>query len=371
MASTDPTVITIDVETGNYSSVSYPTLAPANNPTFTGTVTATSASAVYLPTNTSIGVVTSSEISALDGITGNIQAQLNTINLASPAGDILLPSKTGNEPSSLIFEGGVPDDSETSITPQNPVQDFTFYLPAPAANTFAITGSTASPSNSYPQTVFVGDNLIQTLTNKTLTSPTLTSPTITGTVNGLNLPTSTSGTKISSVYFKKVTADTGNANSASPGGYLAPSGFPASTGVSSFPITANKTYYFKVMGLYGSALNSIFMHQQLNILDTNGSQQPSSGIAYSLLTLTESGTTAASNVHTSQSSTNWTTADTSVTLTNGISSGITTNTPLSFFIEGHFTPTLNGTFYYAFKPSGSGSTVVTVYQNTFITISEV
>jgi len=338
MASTDPTVITIDVETGNYSSVSYPTLAPANNPTFTGTVTATSASAVYFPTNTSIGVVTSSEIAALSGITGNIQAQLNTINLASPAGDILLPSKTGNQPASLIFEGGVPDDFEASITPQNPVQDFTFYLPAPAAGTFAITGSTGSD-----HTTFVGDNLIQTLTNKTLTSPT-----ITGTINNLNLPTGTqSGSKIVSSYFYKVTNDSGNSNTTIP---LVPTGFPTATGQI---VKAGKTYHFKIVGLYSVNAVSTTVTHRLNF---------SAGSVGSVTSYNATTTTTISAIGT----TNWQTSNT--TLVSVTPSPNTQTSTMNMSLEGWFTPTADGYFYYDFTPSAN---TMTVKYGTFMLISEV
>ena len=168
MASTDPLVINIDVETSAGAAVSYSTLAPKYSPTFTGTVTATGATAVNLPAETSIGTITPTNIFALSGATNNIQAQLNAINLTLPTGDILLPSKSGL-PASLIFEGGSDDAYESTITPQDPVQDFTFYLPAPAASTFAIIGST-----SQFHTVFEGDNLIHTLSNKTLASPIFT-----------------------------------------------------------------------------------------------------------------------------------------------------------------------------------------------------
>lgn len=47
------------------------TKAPINSPTFTGTVT--------LPSSTTIGTVSAGEIAALDGVTSNIQSQINTL----------------------------------------------------------------------------------------------------------------------------------------------------------------------------------------------------------------------------------------------------------------------------------------------------
>ena len=50
-------------------------LAPTTNPTFTGTVT--------LPSTTSIGAVSSTELGYLDGVTSNIQTQLDAKLIAS------------------------------------------------------------------------------------------------------------------------------------------------------------------------------------------------------------------------------------------------------------------------------------------------
>jgi hypothetical protein len=62
-----------------------------SNPTFTGTVT--------LPANTSIGNVSSTEISYVDGVTSTIQTQLNTkAPIASPTftGTVALPTTTAS-----------------------------------------------------------------------------------------------------------------------------------------------------------------------------------------------------------------------------------------------------------------------------------
>lgn len=59
------------------------TKAPINSPTFTGNVT--------LPSSTTIGTVSAGEIAALDGVTGNIQSQINGITgggVAVPAGGL-------------------------------------------------------------------------------------------------------------------------------------------------------------------------------------------------------------------------------------------------------------------------------------------
>lgn len=51
--------------------------APSTSPTFTGTITATSATSTLLPANTQIGALTSDEISYLGGVTSSIQTQIN------------------------------------------------------------------------------------------------------------------------------------------------------------------------------------------------------------------------------------------------------------------------------------------------------
>ncbi len=62
------------------------TIAPAESPTFTGTV--------VLPSTTSIGSVSSTEIGYLDGVTSSIQTQINTINTSltnnTPIGTIVM-----------------------------------------------------------------------------------------------------------------------------------------------------------------------------------------------------------------------------------------------------------------------------------------
>lgn len=69
--------------------VSYNTLgaAPANNPTFTGTVT--------LPSTTAIGNVTSAEIAYLDGVTSAVQTQLNSkVPFTAADGSAVIPVGT-------------------------------------------------------------------------------------------------------------------------------------------------------------------------------------------------------------------------------------------------------------------------------------
>lgn len=334
MASTDPTVITIDVETGNYSSVSYPTLAPANNPTFTGTLNAFPATTVILPYNTSIGTVTSQELSYLSGVTSNIQSQINGIEITAVSGDLTLYKVGGT--ASLVFEGANPTNYRSYLTPIEPIDDYTFYVPAPSS-----TGSS----------VLVTDTLAQTLTNKTLTSPiinsgTLSSPTITGTINSLNLPTSTAGSKIISSYFYKA-ADTPNTSTSVP---LVPTGFPTATGQ---VVKAGKTYHFKIVGLYSVSAVPTTINHRLNF--TNGS-------VGSVTSYNSTTTTTMSGVGTQ----NWQTTSTQlITITPTANSQTST---MNMSLEGWFTPTGDGYFYYDFV--GSANTT-TIKYGTFMTISEV
>jgi hypothetical protein len=76
--------------------------APIASPTFTGTV--------VLPSATSIGTVSSTEIGYVDGVTSSIQTQINTkAPLASPTftGTVTLP--TGTVTSTMIVDGTIVD----------------------------------------------------------------------------------------------------------------------------------------------------------------------------------------------------------------------------------------------------------------------
>ncbi len=83
-------------------------------PTFTGTATfatissgnVTATTLATLPENTSIGSVSSTEISYLDGVTSSIQTQLNTTNqFIAPTGSILIWS-TATAPSNWLICNG-------------------------------------------------------------------------------------------------------------------------------------------------------------------------------------------------------------------------------------------------------------------------
>lgn len=70
-----------------------------NNPTFTGSINVSNLTAngtVTLPTTTSIGNVSSTELGFLDGVTNSIQTQLNS--KLSQSGTLSLFNATGNAP---------------------------------------------------------------------------------------------------------------------------------------------------------------------------------------------------------------------------------------------------------------------------------
>jgi microcystin-dependent protein len=79
------------------------TKAPLSGPTFTGTVT--------LPSTTSIGNVSATEIGYVDGVTSSIQAQINTIvnttiPNATPVGTIVMYGGTTTAPTGWLFCNG-------------------------------------------------------------------------------------------------------------------------------------------------------------------------------------------------------------------------------------------------------------------------
>lgn len=98
--------------------------APLANPTFTGTV--------VLPSTTSIGTVSSTEIGYLDGVTSSVQTQLNSkAALAGPTftGTVVLPSTTsiGTVSSTeLGYVDGVTSAIQTQIDAKAPSAGPTF-----------------------------------------------------------------------------------------------------------------------------------------------------------------------------------------------------------------------------------------------------
>ena len=140
--------INIVVEAG-VAAADFSTLAPKNNPTFYGNVT--------LPGSTTIGNVNPVELSYLDGVTSNIQSQINAINGVSVlTGNLYLPQLDSEGTSgSIIFEGTTNDTYDVTLglnyALNTPSQSVKISLPVDSADT-----------------QLVGTANTQTLTNKTI-----------------------------------------------------------------------------------------------------------------------------------------------------------------------------------------------------------
>ena len=126
--------------------------APIASPTFTGTVS--------LPANTSVGLVSATELGYVDGVTSAIQAQLDTkAPSAGPAftGTVTLPSTTsigGVTSTELGYVDGVTSSIQTQLNTKSPIASPTFtgittvVSPTATGSTGArqVTISTADPS---------------------------------------------------------------------------------------------------------------------------------------------------------------------------------------------------------------------------------
>jgi len=121
--------------TKGYVDTALVSYAVTNDPTLTGTVT--------LPSTTSIGDVSSTEIGYVNGVTSGIQTQLDAKR--NNADDLVLPATK-----LIIFEGTTENEYETSLTVTDPTADRTVTIPN-ASGTVVLHDTT------------------QTLTNKTIT----------------------------------------------------------------------------------------------------------------------------------------------------------------------------------------------------------
>jgi hypothetical protein len=134
-----------------------PTYAPSASPTFTGTV--------VLPSTTSIGTVTSTEIGYVDGVTSGIQTQLNAkAPLADPTftGTVVLPSTTsiGTITSTeLGYVDGVTSAIQTQLNAKAPLANPTFTGTVSGINSTMVglgnvnnTADTAKPVSTAQQT---------------------------------------------------------------------------------------------------------------------------------------------------------------------------------------------------------------------------
>jgi hypothetical protein len=164
-----------------------PTYAPSASPTFTGTV--------VLPSTTSIGTVTSTEIGYVDGVTSAIQTQIDSkAPLAGPTftGTVVLPSTTsiGTITSTeLGYVDGVTSAIQTQLNDKAPLAGPTFTGTVVLPSTTSI-GTITSTELGYVDGV---TSAIQTqLNDKAPTvSPNFTSGlTTSGITNNGNLNTS-------------------------------------------------------------------------------------------------------------------------------------------------------------------------------------
>lgn len=121
-------------------------LAPKASPTFTGTV--------VLPSTTSIGTVSSTEIGYIDGVTSSVQTQLNDkAPIVSPTftGTVVLPSTTsiGTVSSTEIgYVDGVTSSIQNQIDAKAPTSGPTFTGTVVLPNTTSI-GTVSSTEIGY------------------------------------------------------------------------------------------------------------------------------------------------------------------------------------------------------------------------------
>jgi hypothetical protein len=161
------------IDTKLASATAASTYAPLNSPTFTGTVT--------LPANTSIGDLSISELALLDGVTSNVQTQIDAkAPSASPTftGTVALPATTSIglvSATELELLNGVTSNVQTQIDAKAPSASPTF------------TGTVALPATTSIGLVSATElELLNGVTSNVQTQidakAPLNSPTFTGTV---------------------------------------------------------------------------------------------------------------------------------------------------------------------------------------------
>jgi Major tropism determinant N-terminal domain len=163
------------------------TKAPLLNPTFTGTV--------VLPTTTSIGNTTSTEISYLHGVTSGIQTQLDA---KAPTANATFTGTTSGITKAMVGLGNVDNTTDANKPISNATQ-VALDLKAPIANA-TLTGTVVLPSTTSIGSVSATEigyidgvtSSIQTQLDAKLASSTASStyapianPNFTGTVSGV------------------------------------------------------------------------------------------------------------------------------------------------------------------------------------------
>jgi len=192
------TIIALDLSSSTVTSVTLSDYYVSKvNPVLTGYVNAGDATSATLPANTTIGSVSSTELSYLDGLTGNIQSQISSISLSgSVSGNVILPAYVPYTSGAIVFEGATADNNQLFLIPPNPTYDGYLYLqmpPQPGATDYLVSRqSTDTLTNKTFNTI---DNNVFKINNTSLTntigtgntvvlstSPTITTPIITNPV---------------------------------------------------------------------------------------------------------------------------------------------------------------------------------------------
>lgn len=131
-------------------------LAPKASPTFTGTV--------VLPSTTSIGTVTNTEIGYLDGVTSSIQVQLGT--KASSASPTFTGNVTLGDTANMTFDTATGTKIGTSTTQKFAFHNATPVVQRAGAAQEAVVTTAATNSTPYGFTTAAQANSIVALVNE-------------------------------------------------------------------------------------------------------------------------------------------------------------------------------------------------------------
>ena len=176
------TIIALDLSSSTVTSVTLSDYyASKVNPVLTGYVNAGDATSATLPANTTIGNISSTELSYLDGLTGNIQSQISSISLSgSVSGNVILPAYVAGLSGAIVFEGATGgDDNQLFLIPPNPTYDAFLYLqmpPQPGATDYLV--SRQSTDTLTNKTFNTTDNNIFKVNGTSLTNTTGTGNTV-------------------------------------------------------------------------------------------------------------------------------------------------------------------------------------------------